>query len=105
MRIGALVACALVLAVLRHGFDIFDPALLGLTAIWGSSAYLIGKRLSRPARTYGYFALASSVIAAVFIGIPATNHSDPTIGIIGWAGVTILGLIWCIYYERTATAR
>lgn len=102
---GVVLALCIGVSVFQDGVSASTVVLVSLGAIWGSSAHLIDARLSRPAKTYAYLALASSIAAALFIGVPAWDHDNPTIGIIGWAGVTILGLIWCIYYERTATAR
>ena len=88
---------------LRHGFGTIDAVIAALSLFWLIAAWLIETRATRPQRTFYWLALASSVVAALFIGFPAAEGASLLPGILGWAGVTVLGLIWCIHFERTET--
>lgn len=107
LRAAMLIGWSLYLIYLlaRYGVDRSTLVKLGLFVIWASAAVLAKTRLSRPAQTYAYLAWFSSMVAAAFVAMPVASHADPTMGAIAWAGVTLLGLIWCIYYERTAPGR
>jgi hypothetical protein len=67
--------------------------------------WLIVTRISRPRRTYYLTALASLVIAAIFVGTPVAAGSSAIAGIIAWLGVSVLGAIWAAYYEKTEEDR
>jgi hypothetical protein len=86
---------------LRHGFGTTDVVLGALSLFWLGTAWLIQNRTTRPRQTFCWLALASSVVAALFMGFGAVGTEAILPGLIGWAGVTVLGLIWCIHFERT----
>jgi len=88
---------------LRHGFGIADIVIGALSLAWLGAAWLIQNRTTRPRRTFYWLALASSVVAALFTNFAAAGIQSIVPGIIGWAGLTVLGLIWCIHFERTET--
>jgi len=88
---------------LRRGFDTIDAVIVALSLFWLVAAWLIETRTARPRRTFCWLALASSVVAALFIGSAAAGGASLLPGILGWAGVTVLGLIWCVHFERTET--
>lgn len=87
----------------RHGFGTSDVVIGALSLFWLGAARLIQTRTTRPRRTFYWLALASSVVAALFTSFAATGNQPLLPGIIGWAGLTVLGLIWCIHFERTET--
>jgi hypothetical protein len=97
----ALFWISLALLWFRHGFGSADLVIAALGLFWLGAAWLIETRATRPRRTFYWLALASSVVAALFIGSAAAGGASLLPGILGWAGVTVLGLIWCIHFERT----
>lgn len=89
------------LSWLRHDFGTTDGVIAALSLFWLGAAWLIQSRTVRPRRTFCWLALASSVVAALFMGFAAAGRVTILPGAISWAGMTVLGLIWCIHFERT----
>ena len=95
----------LAISWLRHDFGSSDLVIGALSLFWLGAAWLIDTRSTRPRRTFYWLALASSVVAALFIGFAATGGDSLLPGVIAWAGATLLGLVWCMHFERTESAR
>ena len=87
----------------RRGFGTADIVIGALSLVWLGAAWLIQNRTTRPRRTFYWLALASSIVAALFTNFAAAGTQTIVPGIIGWAGLTVLGLIWCVHFERTET--
>jgi hypothetical protein len=82
-----------------EGFGRFGQAVAGLVVV--GLAMWPALKLNRPRLTYYLLAVLSCAIGCLFVVFPALSGAGSLIGIIAWAGVTALGLVWCIYYERT----
>lgn len=95
----------LVYLLFRDGADAFGLVSLALVLFWTGALWLIDRRSTRPRRTFYWLAMASSVAAAIFIAMPAADGAPVLLGTIAWAGVTLLGFIWCLYFERSEAGR
>jgi hypothetical protein len=91
----------LTLSWLRHDFGTTDSVIAALSFFWLGAAWLIQSRTTRPRRTFYWLALVSSVVAGLFMGFAAAGHTSILPGAVSWAVMTILGLIWCVHFERT----
>ena len=88
---------------IRHDFGITEFVFGALSLFWLGAAWLIHNHTTRPRQTFYWVALASSAVAALFVGFAGAGRETILPGIVGWAGLTALGLIWCIHFERTET--
>lgn len=80
---------------------LIDVAELAILMAVGTSALMLAYGARRPRQTYYLLATLSGLTAWLFVGHPALGGAVSLIRIMAWAGVTALGLVWCIYYERT----
>lgn len=99
--VSALAGILLVIQVVLQGVH---PLLFGMIAVLiliGFAAQAIETRTIRPTRNYLRAALASAVLALLFIAMPLMLGANLWIGLILWGGVTAAGFAWAIHYERT----
>jgi FtsH-binding integral membrane protein len=87
------------LSTLRNGFDIILVVYIAWAAAMYAVFHFAEKRLSYRARLYVWFAQGSATIGLLF-GILLQDHTDPTLAVLCWVGISLLGLIWTVYYER-----
>jgi hypothetical protein len=71
--------------------------IVGIVIFW-----FISTKIRRPQQTYYLTGLGSLVVAALFIGTPASAGDPIVFGVIAWAAMTVLAAFWAVYYERTA---
>ena len=57
----------------------------------------IARHLAAPA----LLLLGSAMLALLFVVMPLGENAHWLLGGIAWAGVSLLGLIWTIYYETS----
>ena len=94
-------AAWILLWILRNGIDAF----LIVSVTWFAAMYALfyyaETRLSRTMRLYVWFAQGAATLGLLLFSIPLGEHADPTLAALGWGGITLLGLIWTVYYERS----
>lgn len=98
--LGLAAVAVLVVVLFRSGLA--GLAMIG-SLVWvicGVALLLIETRTVRPWRNYARLGWASSLVGFFCVVTPARDGL-PVLGLIAWAGVTLLGLIWCLYYEAT----
>lgn len=74
-------------------------ALLLLT--FGLLTWRVETQARRPRRSFYRLALVSGLLFSFLVVGSATGFGSLVIGSLIWFAITILGLIWTIYYERT----
>lgn len=84
------------ISLLHDGIDLRRNALLSLMLIFMAASLYVGNCVARPARSYLAVALGSLALAAILI-TTATNAD----ALLFWFALTMLGLAWAWYWERT----
>lgn len=92
-------------SILRDGLIIYNIGSSAFMLVWMLAALLVAIRTRRPRQSFYAVALASIMVAALFVAGPAASGSPLTLGTIAWIGVTALAIIWAAYYERTEPSR
>jgi CDP-diglyceride synthetase len=106
--VPVLVAACLAYPLLRYGIDAWWVALAMFWCTMTAASQYIERMSASPRKTYFWVALASWCIAFVFIGMPlaaGTAGLVLVLALVGWAGVSLLALIWAVHFERTETLR
>ena len=90
----------LTLLMFRDGVSVWSGISVGILALMLLGLHLV-TRLQKPLGTYLLLGIASAMAGLLLIVTPVMAGSSPLFGAITWAVVTLLGVIWVVYYERT----
>lgn len=98
---SVLAAIFLIVQIVLRGVDLLMLALIAALILMGLALQAIELKTVRPAKNYLRAALASAVLALLFVAMPLMLGANLWIGLILWAGVSVAGFAWAVHYERT----
>lgn len=89
----------LIYSLLSRG-DWIGLILIPVMLVWGAAFWFVMCHTVRPNRTFLILGLLSLAVGGFFVSA-AISGGVALLGVLGWAGTSLLALIWCIHYERT----
>ena len=93
----------LLLIALERGFQAKDAVYLAGLALTVVAMHF-AERAPRPRRTYWRIAIVSAVFAVMLASFQLSADTNPVMIVLAfltWAGITLLLLVWGLYYEQT----
>lgn len=103
VRGGALILAAVLIAarVASNGFDVFILVAAALLVAFGLALRHVERHTDRPLKNYLRWLLAAVTLGLVLVVLPLSLDADVLVGLILWIGLSVGGLIWVRFYERT----
>jgi hypothetical protein len=89
----------LIYSLVSHGGWV-GVILILIMLVWGAAFWFVGCHTVRPKRTFLILTLLSLALGGWVVSA-AISGGVALLGVLGWAGTSLLALIWCIHYERT----
>lgn len=100
-----LVAAVLAVQLIGNRTDAFAIGWAAATAavliLLGLAVQYVELWTVRPAKSFLRLALASLTSGLLLVAMPLLLGAQFWVGLILWLGLSVAGLIWCLYYERT----
>ncbi|MDO9367151.1 MAG: hypothetical protein Q7T68_01140 [Sphingopyxis sp.] len=84
----------------RQDFDLLSAVLIAALILFAIAIPYI-EATERPLKNYLRTGLAVAIVGLALIGMPLIMGSGFLVGLILWIGLSVGGLIWVRFYERT----